>query len=116
MGGSVLLSEARALKLGLQLAWDRGFRDVRCNVDCSDLLLALVDEDSRNLFPILSDIHEMSSRSWKVVFNAISRDCNQPADWLVKKGASSPSMDVCLLEFPPSELEILVLWDRLAIP
>lgn len=73
------------------------------------------DEESRIFFPILSEIHELRVRRWKVTISAIIRDCNQPADWLAKKGAS-PSMNMCLLEAPPSDLEIIILRDRLVVP
>lgn len=115
-GGCSLLSEARALKLGLQVAWDRGYRDVICNTDCSDLLKALEDDERRQFLPILGEIRDLTSRSWNVSLSGISRDCNLPADWLAKKGAASPSMDLCLLDNPPSELEILIIRDRLAFP
>ncbi|XP_057445019.1 uncharacterized protein LOC130737284 [Lotus japonicus] len=115
-GGSALLSEARALKLGLQIAWDRGYKDVICNVDCRDLLRVLDDPETWIFFPVLREIYELRMRSWNLTLSAINRDCNQPADWLAKKGASSPSMAICVLEAPPSTLEILILRDRLTIP
>lgn len=114
--GCSLLSEARALKLVLQVAWDRGYRDVICNTDCSDLLKALEDDERRQFLPILGEIRDLTSRSWNVSLSVINRDCNLPADWLAKKGAASPSMDLCLLDNPPSELEILIIRDRLAFP
>ncbi|XP_057426533.1 F-box/FBD/LRR-repeat protein At4g26340-like [Lotus japonicus] len=42
-GGNALLAEAKALKIGLQLTWDRGFRSVECNMDCRTLVSALED-------------------------------------------------------------------------
>ncbi|XP_057440347.1 uncharacterized protein LOC130732283 [Lotus japonicus] len=115
-GGSVLQSEARALKLSLQLVWDRGFREVYCSVDCSELIRALEDEDNHRFFPILSDIRELISRQWKVSISDISQDCNQPADWLARRGAFTSSRALCILDTPPSDLEILVLRDRLTLP
>lgn len=112
--GNALLAEAWALKLGLQLVWDWGFRDVICNVDCADLLKSLEDEESRRCLPILDDIHELISRQWSVSLIRVSRDCNKPADWLAKKGASSPTVPFCVLDSPPLDLEILIMGDRFA--
>lgn len=48
---------------GLELAWGRGLiKDIICNVDCSELLAALVDEDSRQFMPIREEICELLKR------------------------------------------------------
>lgn len=114
-GGNALLAEAMALKIGLQIAWDKGWRKVQCTVDCGTLVQALNDVDSRIFLPILDDILELMARNWYVSLSTISRECNQPADWLARKGASSPNVDLCILEVPPPEVEILLLRDRLAL-
>ncbi|XP_057444777.1 uncharacterized protein LOC130737023 [Lotus japonicus] len=114
-GGNVLLSEAYALKHGLALVWEQGYRDVICNIDCGELLRSLEDEESRRFLPILAEISDFINRDWRISLVPISRDCNAPADWLAKKGATTPTSTFSLLEEPPSELEILLLRDRLAV-
>ncbi|XP_057432961.1 uncharacterized protein LOC130725786 [Lotus japonicus] len=113
-GGNPLLSEAWALKIGLQITWDAGFRDVICNLDCGELLKSLGEVDSRRFLPILDDIIQLLDRPWRVSLSAFSRDCNMPADWLAKRGASNPELPFCLLDTPPMELETLIMRDRLA--
>lgn len=83
-------------------------------MDCKGLLQALQDEESRNFFPIQDDIHELLGRRWSVAVSSIGCECNEPEDWLARRGASSPSVDWCLMKDPPWELEILILKDRLA--
>ncbi|XP_057452049.1 uncharacterized protein LOC130743842 [Lotus japonicus] len=114
MGGNALLAEAYALKYGLQLVWEKGYKRVIWNVDCKGLLQALKDEESRIFLPIPEDINELMGHQWSVAVRSIGRDCNTPADWLAKRGASSPSVAWCLLDDPPWELEILILRDQLA--
>lgn len=114
--GNTLMSEAYALKLGLLLIWDRGFRRVICNVDCAELLQSLRDEESRHFLPILEEISGLLSRNWDISLARIDRDYNRPADWLARKGASSPSSPLNVLINPPGELEILIMEDRLGVP
>lgn len=62
-GGNALTAMAYGLKYGLELAWGRGLiKDIICNVDCSELLAALVDEDSRQFMPIREEICELLKR------------------------------------------------------
>ena len=112
-GGNVLLSEALALKLGLMLSWERGFKDIICNLDCRDLLHAIGDTESHVFLPILKDIVILLKRQWCVTLEFIGRECNAPADWLARRGAFSQDPSMAILDSPPQELEILLLQDRL---
>lgn len=107
-------AEATALEIGLQVVWERGFRDVVCSVDRRDLIQALQDDDNHQFLPILGEIRQLLQRNWVVSLNGISREYNEPTDWLPKRGASSPAILWCLLEEPPWELEVLILRDRLS--
>ncbi|XP_057418831.1 uncharacterized protein LOC130713045 [Lotus japonicus] len=114
IGESAFMAEAIALERGLHFVWDRGYRQVVCNVDCRNLLQALGDEEKCQLLPILGDIRELLQRRWVVSLSYVGRDCNASADWLAKRGASSPLDLECSLDSPPWELEVLILRDRLS--
>lgn len=43
--------------------------------------------------------------AWSVDMIDISRECNEPVDWLARKGISSLSTTVCSLDAPPMELD-----------
>ncbi|XP_057418024.1 uncharacterized protein LOC130712203 [Lotus japonicus] len=62
-GGNTLQPEAFALEHGLQVAWEKGYRDVICSVDCRDLLLALQDGDRCQFMPTLRTIQQLLQRS-----------------------------------------------------
>ncbi|XP_057455201.1 uncharacterized protein LOC130746545 [Lotus japonicus] len=113
-GGNVLMSEALALKTGLQLVWEKGYRNVVCNVDCRELLNSVNDAESHRFLPILEDIHAILLRPWTVVLANIDMEYNQPADWLAKTGASSHQSHWCMLHDPSSELEIIIMSDCFA--
>lgn len=104
------MSEAIALKIGLQTTWDRGMRDLICNVDCVGLLQALQDEDSHRFMPILKEITELLRRQRTVALITMSRECNR----LVSPVWSFFSVDVVVparysSSSPPIELEILIM-------
>lgn len=111
--GNALIAEAQALLIGLDLAWDRGIRELVVEVDCQELLQSVGDEESRHFLPVLSTIKDMLERDWRVSLSRISRECNGPADHLAKVGAHSSSPEVCVLAEPPWEVETLVLRDSL---
>ncbi|XP_057451908.1 uncharacterized protein LOC130743694 [Lotus japonicus] len=90
--GNALMSEAWALKLGMQLVWDWGFREVICNVDCGELLKSFDDAESRLFLPILDEIRELMSKQLAVSLIGVKRECNMSADWLAKRKVSSPTV------------------------
>lgn len=79
-GGSALLSEVLALKTGLQLVWNKGYRNIVCNTDCRELLVSLEDEEIRRFFPILKEIRAILRRQWKVALTGFSKESSKPAD------------------------------------
>lgn len=62
-----MTAEILALKLGLQLLWDRNMRRLYCEFDCSGLVKVL---GGGNLFHVLAsdlqDLHLLLCRSWEV--------------------------------------------------
>ena len=83
---SVIGAELRAILMGLQLAWDKGFRKV---VIESDAKLAVEKVYSGNLmdphFNICANIRDLLGRGWccKLLFSW--REANRSADGLAKR-------------------------------
>ncbi|XP_057426454.1 uncharacterized protein LOC130719872 [Lotus japonicus] len=75
-GGNPLLYEALALKQGLELIWERGYRDVICEIDCQELVTRLEQEEVERFFPILNDIRSLLKRRWRINLAVIGRDNN----------------------------------------
>lgn len=75
----------------------------------------MADAENRHFMPILDEICELLNKPWMVSLVNIGRKCNEPADWLAKKGASSPTVLFCALKNPPLDLEILLLRDCLVV-
>uniref|UniRef100_A0A494GAC8 RNase H type-1 domain-containing protein n=1 Tax=Solanum lycopersicum TaxID=4081 RepID=A0A494GAC8_SOLLC len=84
-----------ALRDGLALGWSWGYKDLICEVDCSNLLTSLEDEKSVHfifmlIFPV--EIHDWLQREWIVELNGIRREINMVADHMAQMGVN------CLLQ------------------
>lgn len=55
-GASAFVAKAVALRDGLQLAWDKGFRWIECEVDNLDLVNDVEDEELGRFVPEVSKI------------------------------------------------------------
>ncbi|XP_057457065.1 uncharacterized protein LOC130747971 [Lotus japonicus] len=91
-GGNAFKAEALALRGVLQLAWDKGFRQVICDVDCVDLVKIVVDPEAVQLhteFLVLYSIRQLISMEWDVKLNDVHRDSNAIADYLAWRGAAT---------------------------
>ncbi|XP_057443884.1 uncharacterized protein LOC130736046 [Lotus japonicus] len=116
--GSPFLAEALALRDGLRLAWGHGIRKLVCETDCQDLNEVLVDMSRVNRHDhaaVLKDIKELMERNWRITLAWTQRECNTAADWLARQGALSLIPGVIELNYPPPELAIILLRDKLAV-
>lgn len=86
VGGNPLMEEAIALRTGLELAWNTGYREVRCEVDCKELVQGLRDHEICRFCPELQGINNWCRRDWKVEIIWVPRECNMVADHLAKRG------------------------------
>lgn len=103
--------EARAILEGLNLAWDRGFRQLELKCDNGllvETILAGGVVDS-NLTKIRL-IYRLISRNWKVRIRYVPRTHNGVADYLSKTIASD-SMRLKLMEEPPPLVRELLVED-----
>eukprot|EP00258_Populus_trichocarpa_P027694 XP_024443713.1 uncharacterized protein LOC112324533 [Populus trichocarpa] len=108
-------AELWAVYVGLQLAWDRGFRKVDLESD-SKVVVGLINGDSvrvdRN-YNIIMQIIGMLGRDWEVTTYHVYREANCVADWLANYGLTRDLLDrgSDVLEEPPSGLYPLLYYD-----
>ena len=107
-----LCVELLALRFGLQLAWQHGFRKIICEVDCMEVVRLVLHETSsfHRYVAIIRDIQSLLSRDWHCVLHHVYREENQATDFLARLGAA----DVCqerVWDHPPVGLEHLLFAD-----
>lgn len=109
--GDPFKAEVEALKLGLILMWDVNMRSAVCEVDCIELVQALVDEryQFHAMASDLLDIRLLLDRDWDVELMHISRDANEVADYLAGLGSGLQCTYTCLEAPPPQLCPILVM-------
>lgn len=115
-GGNPLLAEATALRDGLECGWQRGFRNLICEVDCQELISSLGDQERTRFMPVLQDINNWLLRDWIVVLQPVNRIANRVADRLARLGAESLQPGVHVWDNPQLEIMTLMLSDYAFIP
>ncbi|KAK7266661.1 hypothetical protein RIF29_19311 [Crotalaria pallida] len=103
---SVLLSELMALRNGLLLAWNAGYRLVRCEVNSLEAyrLVSMESPPAFHVFgAIICDIKSFLARDWDASLSHVLREVNGCADVLAKMGVAS-GVSLLLLEAPPVEI------------
>ncbi|CAJ2633416.1 unnamed protein product [Trifolium pratense] len=106
---NILYVEIMAVLHGLELCWNKGFRDVVCFSD-SLLTVKLIKEGVSNCHSLANEVHiirQLLGRVWRVVIDHTLREDNKCADLLAKLGASANS-PLVLLTVPPTELLNLI--------
>ena len=86
-----LCVELLALRFGLQLAWQHGFRKIVCEVDCMEVVRLVLHEASsfHRYVAIIRVIQSLLSRDWHCVLHHVYREGNQVADFLARLGAAA---------------------------
>lgn len=81
---SNLVAELSALKFGLMIAWNKGFRRLICEVDAMVVLLLIksVDVNFHFLFWLIQDVRLLLNRSWSVLLEHTLQEGNFCADFL----------------------------------
>ena len=81
--------ELGAVRQGLQLAWDLGFKSVYLEVDSMIVIDWLIDENvifPPNVFPLLCDCRSLMARDCEVRVHHVYHEANECADGLAKQG------------------------------
>lgn len=87
---SNLNAELHAISHGLDIAWDKGIKDVICELD-SQLALSLVEKgvvQSHPYAPIVDYIRSFKNYNWRLSFVHTLQEGNNNMDWLAKFGAN----------------------------
>ncbi|KAH1238183.1 putative ribonuclease H protein [Glycine max] len=111
-----LNAELHVLFHGLSLAWNSGYKSVECESH-SLLALQLVAEGvttHHSYTPIINCICTFQTKKWQLSFHHVYREANICANWLSKKGSSSPEPMSTLVPCPIS-LSPMLLVDALRI-
>lgn len=109
------MAELGALRVGLELGWNAGHRKLVVELDYSDVLAALEDLNCGDFIPEIEARRCLISRNWEVRLRVVPRDCNSPADWLAKHGASAPEEGLRVWRDPCVKLQPLLLLDCLVV-
>ncbi|KAK4268336.1 hypothetical protein QN277_025008 [Acacia crassicarpa] len=90
---TILHVELLAIKKGLELAWNKGCRNVICETDSKDSL-KLIKRASTNVHmfrKVIGEIQKICERKWeRVELVHVLREGNQCADYLAKFGSKQP--------------------------
>ncbi|KAJ8758607.1 hypothetical protein K2173_000328 [Erythroxylum novogranatense] len=106
------MTELWAIKVGLLMAWEKGYRRVRLQVDSLTIVSMLkTGKSTRSLNSALfRDIYGLLRRDWQVEMQHIYREANQCADRLANIALGYP-LGVHCLHTCPRELEYMILGD-----
>ncbi|CAN1183539.1 Putative ribonuclease H protein At1g65750, partial [Linum perenne] len=87
---SIMWAELRAAALGLNLAWDMGFRRVNIQLDSLAAVAAIkgIPDTDRQHNHIIHQIRELCNRQWTVNLTHTYREGNRVADLLAHWGHS----------------------------
>ncbi|CAI0423001.1 unnamed protein product [Linum tenue] len=85
---TITQAELRGAVEGLQVAWDRGHRRVRVQLDsqCAVQLIRRTDTEEHHCAAILARFRELLSRPWEVLVEHVYREGNRCADFLASRG------------------------------
>lgn len=81
-----LEAELKGIEIGLMFAWELGYRDVSCRIDCWHATRLIQDSTSQShkYVEIKDSIKEVMSRDWIVFSVWTHKESNQCADILAK--------------------------------
>lgn len=90
--GNPLLAELLAIKHGLNLAWEGGFRNIICETDSQEAV-QLIHATSPHALHVFADtmeqILDLMQRSWLVEMHHVFREANACADFLARYNTSN---------------------------
>ncbi|XVF30503.1 hypothetical protein REPUB_Repub16aG0063700 [Reevesia pubescens] len=113
---SNVAAELQAVRFGLLLAWNEGFRHIECQIDAK-VIIDLINDANSNLHPLgilIEDIRMLKARSWVCHIIHTLREGNFCADALAKS-ACDIELDFEILRSPPSFVVPLLTADSRGI-
>jgi len=82
------MAELGAMRQGLMLAWDLGFKFIQLEIDSMIVLVWLTTTTSNfppDVFPLLCDSRSLMERAWEVQVHHVYHEANECADVLAKR-------------------------------
>jgi ribonuclease HI len=108
---SNMFAELWAIRQGLLIAWDKGFRSLIVETDSLEAIHNIQSKPPHSPFlALLSDIKELMQREWRCKLGHVLREANACADFLAKLGPSLPN-DLTIWATPPPGLRMFLLSD-----
>lgn len=114
--GNSFLAEMLALELGLQHAWDAGYKQVTCRSDCLMLVEALHNNVDAGTFwdrDALDRLKSQLQRDWVITVEFVPREQNTVADFMAKQ-ASHGGLPKRVWRLPPTAVIEFLCADLLA--
>ncbi|KAJ1376166.1 Ribonuclease H domain [Sesbania bispinosa] len=105
--GDVLLAELLALKIGLDFAWNIGYRRILCESDSLEVVHLLSCQILPTSAPhqnTLRETNDLLNRNWDVNIKHIMREANLVADNLAKTGSAEDSLSTIFWSSPPAHI------------
>ncbi|CAN0881249.1 Putative ribonuclease H protein At1g65750 [Linum grandiflorum] len=113
---SITRAELRAVVTGLQIAWERGYRRVRVQLDSRAAFQLLLGDGelTHQHSSEVASFREMLDRDWLIKVEHIYREGNRAADYLAALGHSL-SLGVHFISVIDPILSLHILYDMLGI-
>ncbi|CAI0429938.1 unnamed protein product [Linum tenue] len=98
---SITAAELKGAIVGLQLAWERGFRKVQLKLDSTTAIAIIRDrsDDDHRHGILAKHVNHLLDRDWDVSISHVYREGNRTADFLANLGHSltfgTHHVDVC---------------------
>ncbi|KAK9136201.1 hypothetical protein Syun_015531 [Stephania yunnanensis] len=110
---SSTVAELWAIREGLKLAWQRGFRKILLESDSQTAIQFLTSEigDSNPLAPLVNECLDLLELDWWVRPQHVLREGNRAADHLANMGAALDNLDILVLDVPPPSLGSILTAD-----
>lgn len=111
-----LKAEAWGALMGIQLAWDLGYRSVALQSDSQVLCSLLSGTDCAPLSIRMEIIHlrAFARRDWRFVCRHIYRECNVVADGMSSLSLDSPGCEE-YWAIPPAAVRLLLFHDVIGV-
>ncbi|KAL3531426.1 hypothetical protein ACH5RR_010748 [Cinchona calisaya] len=110
---TILVAELWAVRDGLHLARDRGFRNLELSIDSLQIVTSLLDSKTPTpspIFTLLLDCRSLRNKFWTVRIRHIHREMSRVTDRMAK-GTVLQTVDFAIHSFAPNYVHQLLFLD-----
>ena len=114
--GFAISAEIKAITYGLNLAWNKGYRDVMVESDSSQAVQFICRDmvPPIDLIPVIQEFTDLTNRNWKVEINHVIREANSCAVILVRS-VHQFTMGIQDFDILPPCLAVALSRDRIGL-